>query len=106
MTQLTLLADTPIARRTDPSTSKQAAVEVTASGERARQQNLCLGAVKERPGQTSAEVGRYLKTDRFMPARRLPELRAQGLVENGQERRCSVTGKSSLTWFLARAERT
>lgn len=97
--QLSLLSDTPIARRVDPHTSHRAAAEITSSGERARQQNTVLSAVRRWPGLTSAEIGNRLETDRFLPARRLPECRAQGLVENGPARRCSVTGKQSLTWW-------
>lgn len=100
MTQLTLLSDTPIARRRDPDTSKQAAAEITASGARARQQTMTLGAVKTWNGSTSAELGQRLGWDRFTTARRLPELRAQGFVENGEPRPCTVTGKQSLTWWI------
>lgn len=101
MTQLSLIADTKIARDRDPVTSKLAAEQITASGERARQQNQCLGAVKQWPGRTSAELARCMGTDRFMPARRLSELREQGLIENGLPVRCTVTGKQSLTWWIA-----
>lgn len=100
MSQLSLLADTPIARSRDPETSKLAASDITASGQRARQQNLVLGAVKRWQGRTSAELAQRLGSDRFMTARRLPELRAQGYVENGCARACGVTGKSSLTWWI------
>lgn len=99
--QLSLLSDTPIARRKDPVTSKQAAAEVTSSGARAHQQNLVLGAIKRWPDLTSAELALRLGTDRWTVARRAPELRAQGLVVNGVARTCGATGKRSLTWRLA-----
>lgn len=87
----------PIARQSDPYTSKLAADEITASGTRQVQLMQVLEAARQFPGKTSAELGRAMNSDRFLPARRLPELRALWLVVNGEARQCGVTGKKSLT---------
>ena len=95
------LSESPIAASRDPWTSHAAAREVTRSGTRAIQQNVCLGAVRMWPNCTSAELAGRINSDRWMTARRLPELRAAGLLKNGEARQCSVTGRLCLTWELA-----
>lgn len=95
------LSESPIAATRDPWTSHAAAREVTRSGARAIQQNVCLGAVRLWPGCTSAELARHIHSDRWLAARRLPELRAAGLIKNGAARQCEVTGRMCLTWDLA-----
>lgn len=98
--QLDLFSDQPIARNSDPQTSHQAAREITASGKRASQQHQCLEAMKFWPGKTSAELASLMGVDRYMVARRLPELRDANKVVNGMARRCRVTGKRAMTWWL------
>lgn len=97
--QLTLLADTPVARRTDPDTSKLAAIAITESGDRAAQQKHILALVESSPGLTSAELAHKFHLDRYIPARRLPELRKAGLVVNGEKRICRRTRSKAMTWF-------
>lgn len=99
--QLDLLSDVPIARRHDPSTSHEAAEHVTKNGSRARQQNAVMSLVRAMPGRTSAELADHpaIPVDRWTAARRLPELRAAGLVRNGEKRVCGVTGLKALTWW-------
>lgn len=96
-----LRSESPVAASRDPFTSHKAAREVTRDGTRAVQQNICLGGVKIWPGLTSAELALKIRSDRWMPARRLPELRAAGLLKNGVARPCEITGRTSLTWLLA-----
>jgi len=98
--QLSLLGQ-PIARRDDPETSKAAARDVTASGKRAKQAAECLSAVRMFPSSTSAELAVSAGLDRYTAARRLPELRSRGLVENGPARLCRVTGRAAMTWRAA-----
>ncbi len=98
-TQFSLLADTPIARRRDPETSKIAARRITQSGERASQQQRILSLVNQRPGHTSAEIAAFLGMDRHIPARRLSELERQTLVKRGEKRDCQQTFNPSLTWY-------
>lgn len=93
--------DQPVARRTDPATSHAAAARVTADGSRAVQTAACLDAVRRWPGCTSAELAVRMGVSRYMPARRLPELRSAGKVANGVARECSVTRRAALTWEIA-----
>lgn len=80
-----------IARRTDPITSKEAAAALTSSGFRDSQAGKVLEAVIVWPRCTSAELARRAGLDRYVAAR-------LGLVTRGPITRCTVTGKSALTW--------
>lgn len=91
--------ETPIARRRDPDSSHLAAKEITASGQRAAQQAQAIAAVKQFPGRTSQELCELTGLDRYMLARRLPECITANGVRKGIQRRCSVTGKTALTWW-------
>lgn len=102
--QLDLLSHAPIARRSDASTSHEAAEHITNNGTRARQQSAVLSLVHRFPGHTSAELAVKSELsggglDRFTTARRLPDLRNSWLVKNGEKRLCSVTGMKALTWY-------
>jgi CRP-like cAMP-binding protein len=88
-----------MARATDPITSHQAAAQAEASGSAGCQRHKCLLAVRERPGMTSAEVAIVAGVQRHTAARRLPELRGNGLVRNGEKRDCQVCGTASMTWW-------
>lgn len=96
-TQLGLLADTPVARNSDPGTSHAAGRKATRTN-RATQQHLMRKIVNERPGHTSAELASLYKLDRHMVGRRLPELRPKYL-KNGETRKCKATGNPSMTWY-------
>ena len=88
-----------LARRTDPWTSHAAAAEVEGRSIAAGQRRLCLEEVRRHPGATAAEVAVATGLERHAPSRRLPELRAEGLVSNGPARVCSVQGRASITWW-------
>lgn len=87
------------ARRNDPSTSQESAWNIEASGKAASQQRECLEAVRAKPGQTSGEIAASIGGDRYIPSRRLPELRSYGLVVNGEKRPCTVMATNQMTWF-------
>lgn len=90
---------TATARRLDPSSSHEAAARVNASGSAQAEASRCLDFVKREPGLTSAEYAKRMDTDRYMPARRLADLRAAGKVYNPVgKRKCTVTGTLALTW--------
>lgn len=72
--QLPLLSETPASRKTDPVSSAVAEERITKSGRRAQQQHTALQAVKDHPGCTSKELAGLCHLDRYMLARRLPEL--------------------------------
>ena len=92
-------------RRTDPITSRQAASEAESSGRAASQRAICLARVNSHPGQTAAEIALAAGLERHVPSRRLPELRDQGLIVNGESRICEATGRRSMTWHPAKGGR-
>ncbi|HDS1649035.1 TPA: winged helix-turn-helix domain-containing protein [Stenotrophomonas maltophilia] len=88
------------ARYTDPSSSHEAAAHMVSSGAQAVQQSQASSAVRKYPGLTSLELARATGLDRFMLARRLPEIEKQGLIRRGMVRKCSASnGRSGCTWF-------
>ena len=89
-------------RRTDPITSRIAASEAESSGRAASQRVICLARVNSHPGQTAAEIALACGLERHVPSRRLPELRDQGLIVNGESRICTVTGRASMIWLPAK----
>jgi len=96
MHQTDLLSDQPIARNTDPSTSHEAAAKIAPV--RATQQKAILEGVMQYPNHTSAELAQRLHMDRYVVARRLPELRSALLVKSCEARSCAVTGHRAMTW--------
>jgi hypothetical protein len=97
MNQLSLI---PASHRNDPWTSDVAEEEITASGARARQQEIALGVVIQHPGCTSLELAEYCSLDRYQLAKRLPEIRRQGKVKNGMKRMCRVGNRPAVTWWV------
>ena len=87
------------ARNSDPSTSHDAATAMERSGIAAAHRQICLEAVRRKPGQTGAEIALAVGLERHEPSRRLPELRDAGLIENREVRFCSVRGRRSMTWY-------
>jgi len=90
---------TPAARRDDPESSHLAAEHVTATGLRRSQQQRTLEAVRANPGKTSAELAAITGLDRFMLARRLPELEPLW-VAKGVMVTCTVTRRRAHCWWL------
>lgn len=88
-----------LSRTSDPQTSHDAAAQVESVGTAASHRATCLDEVIRQPGQTAAEIARRAGLDRHIPSRRLPELRAAGLVYNDEARVCRETGNSSMTWL-------
>lgn len=86
------------ARRTDPVTSHEAAGAVERSGRASVQRGQALDAVRRHPGRTSQELAELTGLDRYMLARRLPELREDLLVRNGPIRPCGITRRPAITW--------
>lgn len=85
------------ARRTDPSTSHEAAQAALSSGLIGQQAQAVLHAVQRWPGLTSLELGARMEIDRWAVARRLPELEAAHRVRRGEARQ--VNGRRHLTWW-------
>ena len=87
------------ARTADPSSSHEAADHIVSSGKQAQQQSQAAAAVRKHPGLTSLELARATGIDRFVLARRLPEVEREGLIRRGTVRRCAASnGRSAVTW--------
>ena len=99
MSQMGLTFDPPRARTADPVTSHLAAQEVYESGAADKQAAAVFSLVQIRPGMTSAGLASHFHVDRYMVARRLPELEARGLVRKGNPIRCPVSGRAAVTWW-------
>ena len=93
---------THLARRTDPDTSHQAAITFVAGGKHAKQSAEVLNTLRRinasRVMVTSAELAAYMGVDRYVTARRLPDLAKQRLVERCKKTTCTVNGTSAVTW--------
>lgn len=88
------------ARTADPSSSHEAAAHIVSSGLQTQQHSVAASAVRKHPGLTSLELARATGLDRFMLARRLPELARNGLIVRGAVRKCSASnGRNGCTWF-------
>lgn len=92
----------PRARRTDPATSKEAAAMVRDVAK--CQQADVLRAVRAYPHRTSKQLANEAGMDRYMVARRLPELLALGLVRTGEAVR-QANGRRGLTWYAVEAQK-
>ncbi|MCD4825511.1 MAG: winged helix-turn-helix domain-containing protein [Phycisphaerae bacterium] len=80
---------------TDPPTSALARRELENTGTAARHRQLCLKIVTRSPGLTAREVEDRID---IKAHKRLPELRAAGLVHNGKTRHCSISNRLAMTW--------
>ena len=90
---------TALARNTDPETFHLAARELKVSGKHANQQATVYRALcKCRLSATSAEIAQRFNLDRYLVARRLPDLLKNGMAEKEGKRRCRVTGKIGVVW--------
>lgn len=87
----------PRARNTDPETSHEAARAIDPNN-LSDQHAKVTAAVQQRPGHTSRELSKEAGLDRYMLARRLPELECVTVVR-GDRRKCSISGLSALTWY-------
>ena len=88
----------PIVRATDPEPSHSAAKAITASGRRETQLKAVLGLVKKYPLSTSLELSEKSGMDRYVLARRLPELAAGHLVSRRPARLCLVGNRLATVW--------
>lgn len=68
------------ARATDPESSHAAADRMETSGALSKQREIALRAVIAHPGYTSKEIAAASGLDRYMLARRLPELQELGYL--------------------------
>ena len=78
--------------------SDQAARFVRESGIAQRQRDRCLAVVQLSPGLTAREIEARIG---IKAHKRLPELRAAGLVCNGPTRDCLISQRPAMTWIPA-----
>jgi hypothetical protein len=83
----------PRSRHSDPRSSSRAATDMRRSGVSRGQALVTLELVRTYPGMTSRELGQQGGLNRYQIARRLPELRAAGLVRSVEE------GSHDARWF-------
>lgn len=91
------------ARPPVPDTSVQSHRALTATGDLADQCAATLDMLRQYIGfhgapPTCGELARGNPSKREMLHKRLPDLRAKGLVHNPGTRACEVTGRSAMTW--------
>lgn len=87
------------ARATDPSTSHEAAEDITRSGVRAAQQQIVADAVRRFPGLTSFELAIRAGLDRYVVARRLSEIEETQAIRRGAARLCAESNRKAMTWW-------
>lgn len=88
-----------LARSSDPTTSNEAAAEVVADGTVGRQSLAVLEALRKSGARTSAELAaEWSGFDRYVAARRLPELESQGMVRRIGTRACAITKRIATVW--------
>ena len=95
MQQLSLMTDTPRARRNDPQTSHIAGDRIKESGKLAAHQNLIVAAIRLRPGMTYTQIASFTGLERHAVARRLKELEPVH-IRRGPVR--SDGGRPMTTW--------
>jgi len=89
-----------IARGVDFVTSHESAAILTASGVRDAQKQQVLAALRQHPGVTGRELAAVSGIPHMVCWRRLPDLRADGLVKNGIIRKCRIAGnRRAITWW-------
>lgn len=94
----------PIARRTDPVTSKRAAV-ITDKTTRIPDKEKLRQVIARYPGRTSTEYSDILEAEGMpktkaqrMPTRRVSDLLKDGSVRATGKRKCTVTGFDAQTY--------
>ena len=80
VSQLGLFGGSPMARASDHDSSHIAADKLESSGKAQVQRELVLRLVQRWPGMSSGQLARLGAMDRYVVARRLPELRSEGKV--------------------------
>ena len=92
------MIQTPASRNSDPHTSHEAEEFINKTGIRNSQQRDVLAGLKIHPGHTSRELAKMLGLDRYVVARRLPEL-VPMYVEKGIAHKCNISGRQAIVWY-------
>lgn len=88
----------PLARRTDPSTSKQAASMVVSNGRQQSLKQLVMEALADRDGMTSGEIADHLGLSHDKVWRRVSDLKNDRSIYSEGTR--TWHGRSQQVWWL------
>ncbi len=92
----------PLAHTDGPSTSHEAVARHSESGRRATHCGQVFGIVSTWPGRTSRELESHAQVlyaiDLTELRRRLTDLKNQGRIVQGDQRRCRVAGTLAVVW--------
>ena len=91
----------PLARNTDPASSKQAAR--AAAGKAATDKGKILVHLFSSPGATASEIAAAIDMDRHAVNKRTSDLERIGSIRRGEQRRSKVTNRLELTWWPVEA---
>lgn len=91
----------PMARRTDPSTSHEAAAVLRNTGMHVTQQDVAAALVSSYPGKTYRELWeRYEQRDSGVFENSVGLMRRLGEVATKAEKRiCTISGRRAVTWL-------
>lgn len=89
----------PIARKTDPNTSHQAAEAITKNGQRGSQCKDIFDAIQAKPGSIPGEIAAKIGLLSHEVTKRIHDLEVKGLVVPGTERRWAGSGKNQRSWW-------
>jgi hypothetical protein len=88
----------PLARATDPETSKQAARRIAPQLQGLHE--TVERYVRESPGMTCSELSeKYRQRDPRTIGRRMAEIEAKGFIRRGEARKCTITKMQAATWW-------
>lgn len=99
MNNVTTIDPRTLSHRHDPETSQIAAQRHVDSKANEHQREHVLACLRKYFGCTSSELAQHFSLDRFMVARRLPDLEKLGLAYKGNKRICAVSGSLCVTWY-------
>jgi len=82
----------------DPASSKKAIRKHEKSGKRSTNKERVFRAVYEGPHRTANEIAFFTGMDSYEVRRRLSDLKNDGRVEHGKQRKCNVKQTTMVTW--------
>ncbi|MDX5516181.1 winged helix-turn-helix domain-containing protein [Stenotrophomonas sp. RG-453] len=88
-----------LTRSTDITGSHEAVALLVRSGRHAAQKDRTEAAVKRYPGMTSMQLAHATGMDRYMVARRLPDLAKEGRAHRGAKALCPISNITVCTWW-------
>ena len=81
----------PLARKSDPPTSHQAAASLVDEGKLGNMQRMVLALIREHPGLTGSELDEISPGRKGQAHKRLKELERKNLIYAGEIRTCTIS---------------